>query len=814
MLNNKLKAAVFSTAFIAFSTLTPGIASAAAWLDDDPNAIWERAPGFYKEGNHWYAIIHTAPDVTGVKIKGDFTNGDAGAVSLIQTPDGKFWWFKGTDSSFPEAPEHGDNYRFILEEGETSRETQDPAARWVTHSGLDSGWSRVQISDAFEWTATDWQRPAWNHYNIYQLHPLRFTDRNGGTPFEEVIEELDNDGTNDYINDLGVTALELLPVNEFPGPWSWGYNPSFFYAIEESYGGSDQLKKLVDTAHKNGIAVILDLEYNHLGTGDNVLWTVNNETYADGDTSWGPLYNFDNDVAKHFLIQNILYLAKEYKIDGFRFDHTNTIHNGGSWFITKGATDDADGDGDAQGGWKFMREMYGAVKQLDPAIWLTGEELPDWWTLTAEDVGSEVAGTRHGPMDSQWTDTFHDNFKEALTGGSLEALWPVFGHFGDSWQDATVYTESHDEVGNTDDRIAKRARDGKGWEMNQVALAGTVMARGIPMAFMGQEGGESTQFHIDWWDDRLDLDDYTANPGRAKINAWYRKLNDIRKADKAALAQGDSFITHLHDQNGVVAFTRADGKYLIVLNFRWHTWHDYDVGVSGRYRELANTSWPSFNIGGVPFASRGGENAHDINNVHIPAYGAVILMRDDTPVNELPVAIAGADQTVTVGATIQLNGSQSHDPDGSITSYDWNGGLDDVANPSITLNEAGSYTYTLTVTDNAGATATDQVTITVEEASASVSMNFSCANGHTVWGQSVYIVGVLPELGSWNPASAIKLSPSNYPVWSGTVDNLPANTDFEWKCIKKGVYDVQWQNGGNNAGSTPASGTGATSGSF
>lgn len=476
----------------------------AAWLDNDENAIWQRPPGVYQENGQWLVIFHAGPFDTNVKIYGDFTNGLTNAVPLTPTPDGNFWWFKGGDNSFSRAPEHGDRYRFVVDRDGTTQTFQDPAARWVTHSGLDTGWSRIVKSDHYVWQTTNWSRPAQEQLNIYQLHPLRFTNRNGGTPFEEVIEEINNNGSNDYLNDLGATAIQLLPVNEFAGALSWGYNPSFFYAVESSYGGPDQLKKLVDTAHQNGIAVILDLEYNHVATGDNILWTVNNETYMDGDTVWGPLYNFNNDVARHFLIQNALYLAKEYRIDGFRFDHTNTIHNPDSGFVTQS------GDG---GGWDLLRELYGQVKQQDPAIWFTGEELPDWWGLTADDVGSSVAGSRHGPMDSQWTDTFHDNFKAVLTGAHLDNLWPVFGHFGDGWQDATVYTESHDEVGNTDDRIAKRGRDSKGWEMNQVSLAGTLMSRGTPMIFMGQEAGETTQFHIDWWDDRLPLDDYESVSG-------------------------------------------------------------------------------------------------------------------------------------------------------------------------------------------------------------------------------------------------------------------------------------------------------------
>ena len=109
------------------------------------------------------------------------------------------------------------------------------------------------------------------------------------------------------------------------------------------------------------------------------------------------------------------------------------------------------------------------MKAVDPSILLIAEELPNTWQVTSEDVGAPWAGDRHGPFDAQWADRFHDALKRVLTGGDIDELREGFTYFGDSWQDAVIYTESHDEVGNTDDRIAKRGRDGKGWGMAQLA---------------------------------------------------------------------------------------------------------------------------------------------------------------------------------------------------------------------------------------------------------------------------------------------------------------------------------------------------------
>ncbi|MEA3291116.1 MAG: alpha-amylase family glycosyl hydrolase, partial [Pseudomonadota bacterium] len=565
-----------------------GPVAADAWLNGDPDAIQQRAPGFYKEGEHWYAILHVEPSVTRVRLEGDFTDGLDHAVELTRTPDGRFWWHQGTDASFTRSPQAGDRYRFVLNKGDgPDLFRQDPAARRVESSSLQDS-SLVTLDSEYQWQDNDWFPPDWYDYIIYQLHPLRFTDRNQDgdgkplPPLQQIAEELDNDGSNDYLNDLGVTAIQLLPLAEFQGDHSWGYNPSFFYAIESAYGTPGDLKKLVDTAHQNGIAVILDVVYNHGGTDDNILWQIAQEdhhqgTYYDGDTKWGPMINFDHEVSRHFFVQNILYLAREFHIDGFRFDATRPVHIDDDWNIK------LRGSG---GGWGFLREMRRLLKAVHPGIILIAEELPNDWYITRERVHHAHRGDYHGPFDAQWADPFHDNFKEVLRGAPLDRLPKAFTPFGDSWQDALIYTESHDEVGNEDARIARVAREGKGWEMAQIAAAGTLLGRGIPMVFMGQEAGERLQFGQDdgklgehdpgtgdtWWDDRLPLHEYEQDPGRSKVRNWYKRLIGIRKEAARSLAWPDIRIAHLHDENGIAAFTRDGGNYLVVLNFKVGDW--------------------------------------------------------------------------------------------------------------------------------------------------------------------------------------------------------------------------------------------------
>ena len=581
-------------------------------------------PGLVIEKEHWYAVVHMASHAVQVQLIGDFTNWEANPIELTVIPGRKFWYCKHLMSEDTVQPKDGERYRFRVRYSDNGQwfYYQDPAARRLEHTGLD-GYSLVSHSD-YQWKDGSWERPGIEYYSIYQLHPLRFSGRHPGlNPLQTVKAEIP-----DYIHKTNATAIQLLPVNAFAGNVSWGYNATFFYAIEESYGSPDDLKMLVDTAHQHGMAVILDVVLNHIGNNDNVLWQIDQAEYVSGDTAWGPMLNFGSDVTRHFLINSILYLAKEFHIDGFRFDMTHILHQGHTWanhVKLPGKTS----------GWNFIMELRHRVKQFDRNILLIAEELPDNWYVTKEHCHTSWGGDWHGPYDSQWCDSFHDNAKSVLAGGHLDRLKEVFRSYGDNWYDAVNYTESHDEVGNEDKRIAKIARDGMGWNMSQIAAAITIFSKGIPMIFMGQEGGEWAQFGQDghpesggsWWDHRLSLTTYETMPHQQKILHWYRRMFEIRRDDMAAFSRGNIHICHIHNDNGVVAFTRDNGKYLVVLNFGPTTWWHYNVGISGFYKELANTSWPAFNIWDFIEASRQGDRHHQIHDVHIPAYGVVVLER-------------------------------------------------------------------------------------------------------------------------------------------------------------------------------------------
>ena len=132
-----------------------------------------------------------------------------------------------------------------------------------------------------------WRRPTPDYYIIYQLHPSRFTNRyEGDRPLRRIAKEIAESAG--YFRELGVTAIQLLPLNEVSSAHSWGYDPAYFYAIENDYCGADgpdDLKHLIYTCHQHGLAVVLDVVFNHAG-GDNILWDVARDSFFDGDTQW------------------------------------------------------------------------------------------------------------------------------------------------------------------------------------------------------------------------------------------------------------------------------------------------------------------------------------------------------------------------------------------------------------------------------------------------------------------------------------------------------------------------------------------------
>ena len=250
------------------------------------------------------------------------------------------------------------------------------------------GPSQVVDPAVFRWTDGGWRGPDAESLVIYELHVGTYTPE--GT-FDAMIGQLDG------LRDLGVNALELMPVAEFPGRRNWGYDGVDLFAPASAYGGPDALRRLVDAAHARGLGIILDVVYNHLGPDGNYLRFFSPDYFTDRyRTPWGDAINFDgpnSSRVRRFFVENALYWFHEYHVDGLRLDATHNIFD--------------------QGGKHVIQELAEAVREHGPA----GRRV----LLIAEDERNELRlvlpreGGGYG-LDALWVDDFHHSVHVLLTG--------------------------------------------------------------------------------------------------------------------------------------------------------------------------------------------------------------------------------------------------------------------------------------------------------------------------------------------------------------------------------------------------------------
>lgn len=289
-----------------------------------------------------------APNATAVAVIGDFNKWDH-SHSPMSAEDYGYWY-----ADVPKA-RSGQQYRFLLQtpSGEISR--IDPYAREVTHAAGNS----VIHDPKFDWSGDNFKCPPWNELVIYEMHVGTFFDPtpNDDKPatFKDVTSRFE------HLRRLGVNALRIMPIAEFAGDYSWGYNPASLFAVSSTYGGPKAFKEFVKRAHENGFAVILDVVYNHFGPSDLDLWRFDGWSENDGggiyfyqdwrrSTPWGDTRpDYGRPQVRQFIRDNALMWIEEYHVDGLRMDMTLYVRKS-----------DAGGD-DLSDGWSLLRWINGEV---------------------------------------------------------------------------------------------------------------------------------------------------------------------------------------------------------------------------------------------------------------------------------------------------------------------------------------------------------------------------------------------------------------------------------------------------------------------
>ncbi len=377
----------------------------------------------------------------------------------------------------------GTRYRYVLGE---DKARPDPASRYQPE-GVH-GPSEV-IDPAFPWTDDAWQNPPLRDYVFYELHAGTFSE--AGT-LDGAIPRLG------YLKDLGVTAIELMPVAQFPGNRNWGYDGVFPFAVQNSYGGPQALKRLVDAAHREGLAVVLDVVYNHLGPEGNYLRDYGPYFTDRYKTPWGEALNFDgpdSDQVRRFFIENALTWVEEFHVDALRLDAIHAIV-----------------DASAR---PFVQELAEAVHRASrPAYVIAESDSNDVRVIQSKSCGGMGC-------DALWNDNFHHALHVMITGerggyyqdfGSVRDLAAAYNEgfvysgryssfrrrrFGNSAKGApaerfVVFAQNHDQIGNR--AQAERLSSLVDFESLKLSAGSVLLSPYLPLLFMGEEHGETAPF--------------------------------------------------------------------------------------------------------------------------------------------------------------------------------------------------------------------------------------------------------------------------------------------------------------------------------
>jgi malto-oligosyltrehalose trehalohydrolase len=531
---------------------------------------------------------------------------DREPVAMAHQPEG--WFELVTVGAHP-----GSRYCYVLQDG---LQVPDPAARFQPEDV--HGPSEVIDPAAYDWKDADWRGRPWDEAVVYELHIGTFTPE--GT-FRAAIGKLD------YLADLGITAIEIMPVADFPGRRNWGYDGVLLYAPDSAYGRPEDLKALIDAAHERGIMVLLDVVYNHFGPDGNYLPVYAPTFFTERHhTPWGPAVNYDGKHSRpvrDFVIQNALYWLEEYHFDGLRFDAVHAI------------IDDSKPH--------LLVELADTVRQ-------TITDRPIHLILENEENGAHRL-EREAPgkpchYTAQWNDDVHHVLHVAATGESAgyygqyrgrtdllgRALTEGFAFQGEHMEYSgktrgepsghlppaafVAFAQNHDQVGNRafGERLAAIAPA----EAVRAVSAVTLLLPQTPMIFMGEEMGATTPFPF-----FADFDGELADKvreGRREEFAKFPEFQDPEKRDHIPDPLADSTFDSAKlpwdslDQNTldwfrhILAVRRAEVVPLIPAITRGGTYEELGESAvsvvwqagTRRLRLLANLSAQS--VSGAPAA--------------------------------------------------------------------------------------------------------------------------------------------------------------------------------------------------------------------
>jgi 1,4-alpha-glucan branching enzyme len=486
--------------------------------------------------------------------------------------------------------------------------------------------------------------PPANELVIYELHIGTFRRSSPDKPgtFDDAISGLD------HLQRLGVNAVEVMPIAEFAGDLSWGYNPALPFAIEQAYGGAAGFKRFVMAAHARGIAVILDVVYNHFGPSELHLWQFDGWSenglggiyfYNDdrANTPWGQTRpDYGRPEVRRYIRDNALMWLTDYRVDGLRMDMTLYMRT-------------IDGDSDLADGWSLCQWLNDEVRAAKPAALTVAEDLQDseWLTKPGAEGGAgfstqwdarfvhPVRAIAAAPLDEQRSMT--------TLAGAL-----AFRYNGDAFH-RVVYSESHDEVANGKQRVPSEIDNQHpdqphAQKRSLLAAALALTAPGIPMLFQGQEFLQSGWFR----DDRA-LDWHQTREFAGILRA-YRDLITARRnahgSTRGLCGQG-VLVYHVNEADHVIAFQRwfdhgPGDDVVVIVNMGATDREGYRVGMPapGAWHVRIDTGSSSYGetvsereAALIDVAEEPADGLPASSTLIIPAYSLIVLSQD--PVDDM-----------------------------------------------------------------------------------------------------------------------------------------------------------------------------------
>jgi 1,4-alpha-glucan branching enzyme len=535
----------------------------------------------------------------------------------------------------------GDNYRYVIHNQGNIFEKRDPYSRKISS---EKNASEIYM-DNYNWKNQEFQIPSWNELVLYEMHVGTFNQNNCSdkpATFDDSIKKIP------YLKRLGINAISIMPIAAFNGELSWGYNPCDIYAVENTYGGPEAFKRFIDECHENGIAVILDIVYNHAGPENLDLWQFDGSStdnkggiyfYQDNrsTTPWGDTrYDYGRGEVRNYLKDNLMMWLNEYRLDGARFDATHYIRK-----VNPGADDT-----DIQEGWSFLQWLNQEKNTYQPYKIMIAEDMANepWIVKT---VGEGGVG-----FNAQWDTEFVNRLRSQLIApqdsqrNMQEVKLAIEKKYNNDAFQRIIYSESHDDVANGKARITyeidQTDSEDRSFFSKKRSLLGagiTLTSPGIPMLFQGQEMLEDK-----WFEDTDPIDWFLAEKYKGIVNA-YRDLIQLRRnwKSKTKGLQGQNCdVFHINEEKNVIGYHRwqdggAGDDVVIIANFSNQAYDNYNIGMPrpGMWKVRFNSSSHQYDkyideqFSYDTEATEGENDSHAWNaNTGLGAYALVILSQD------------------------------------------------------------------------------------------------------------------------------------------------------------------------------------------